>query len=77
MKDPENCEYLSFFEYINGKRDVLSNMLILSRKQHLKKWVKKNNLDNNMAFAVSNSSYLNDKINLKWLKYFDKYTQKK
>ena len=64
MKDPENREYLSFLECIGGRGDALSNMLILSRKQHLEKWVKENNFDDNVALVVSDSGYSNDKINL-------------
>lgn len=37
---------------------------------------KKNNLDNNIAFALSNNSYVNNKISFKQLKYFNKYILK-
>lgn len=49
-------------------------MLILNEKQYPEKYFKKNNLENNLCFAVSDFNYLNDKIRVQWLKYFDKYT---
>lgn len=77
MKDLKNCKYLSFLEYVGERGDILSNMLILSEKQHLEKQVEKNDLDNNVAIAVSNSSYSNYKISFDQLKHFDQHTQKK
>lgn len=38
-------------------------MCILNRKQYLKKWVEKNNLDDNVAFAINDNGYLSDEIN--------------
>ncbi len=64
MEDLENCEYLSSLECVGRGGDVLPNMLILIGKQHLKKWFEENNLDNNVAFAVSDSGYSNDEISL-------------
>ena len=51
MEDPENREYLSSLECVGGGGDVLPNMLILSGKQHLEKWVEENNLDDDVALA--------------------------
>ena len=64
MEDLKNCEYLSSFEYVGGGGDVLPNMLIRSGKQHLEKWFEENDLDDNVAFAVSDSDYSNDGISL-------------
>lgn len=64
IKDPKNREYLSFLEYVGEGKDIFSNMRILSRKQYLEKWLKDNNLDNNVVFAVADSSYSNNKIHL-------------
>lgn len=77
MEDPENREYLSSLECVGGGGDVLPNMLILSGKQHLEKWCEENDLDDNVAFAVSDSGYSNDEISLEWLEHFDKHTRKK
>ncbi len=77
MGDPKNREYLSSLECISGRGDVLPNMLILSGKQHLEKWVKKHNLDDNAPLAVSDSGYSNDEISLEWLEHFDKHTRKR
>ena len=37
MEDPEYYEYLSSIECVDEGRDVLPNMLILSKKHHLEK----------------------------------------
>ncbi len=37
IEDPENYEYLSSLECVGEGRDILSNILILSGKQHLEK----------------------------------------
>ena len=77
MEDPKNREYLISLECVGGGGDVLPNMLILSGKQHLEKWFEENDLDDNVAFAVSDSGYSNDEISLEWLEHFDKHTRKK
>lgn len=64
IKDSKNCEYLSSLEYVGEGRDVFLNMLILSKKQHFKKKVKKNNLDDDVTLAVSDSRYSNNEISL-------------
>lgn len=64
MEDPENHQYLSFLESIGAKKDALPNMLILNGKQHFEKKVKENNLNNDMAFAISDSGYLNNEMSL-------------
>lgn len=75
--DPENREYLSSHKCVVGGGDVLPNMFILSGKQHLEKWFEENDLDDNFAFAVSDSGYPNDKIRLEWLEHFGKHTHGK
>lgn len=37
MENLKNYKYLSFFEYINKKRDIFFNIFILSKKYYLKK----------------------------------------
>lgn len=37
-------------------------MFILNKKLHLKKLIKKIYLNNNLAFTISDDSYLNDEI---------------
>ncbi len=60
MEDAENREYLSSLEWVGRGGDALPNMLILSGKQHLEKWLEENDLDDNVAFAMSDSGYSND-----------------
>lgn len=73
MEELENREYLSSLKCVGGG-DVLPNMLILSGKQHLENWLEEKDLDDSIAFAVSDCGYSNDKISLKWLELFDKNT---
>ena len=51
-------------------------MLILSGKQYLEKYFKKNDLEDNVCFAVSDSDYSNNEIGVQWLKHFNKCTWK-
>lgn len=62
IKDPNNWEYITLVKYIGDGEDDLSNIQILSEKQHLEKYFKKNDLEVNMYFAVSNSDYFNYEI---------------
>ena len=75
MENPNNWEYITLVEYVGGRGDILPNMLILSRKQQLKKYFEKNNLKDNMCFAINDSGYSNDEIRFQWLEHFDKYTR--
>lgn len=72
MKDPNNWEYIILVEFVKGKGDILPNMLILSGKQYLEKYFEKNDLENNVCFAVSDSGYSNNGIGVRWLEHFSK-----
>lgn len=37
IENSKNCKYLSFFEYVDKKGDIFSNILILSKKQYFEK----------------------------------------
>ena len=37
-------------------------------------WYENSNPDNDMMLAISDSSYINDQLNLKWLYHFNKHT---
>lgn len=77
MEGPENRECLSSLKCVGGGGDVLLNMPSLSGEQHLENWFEKNDLDDDVAVAVSDSGYSNDEISLEWLEHFDKHTRKK
>ena len=62
MEDPNNREYITSVEYVSGRGDVIPNMLILSGKQHLKKYFEENDLEDNVCLAVSGFGYFNDEI---------------
>lgn len=63
MEDPDNREYITLVKCVGGKGDILPNMLILNGKQHLE-YFEKNNLDNNVCFAVSDFGYSNNEIRI-------------
>ena len=62
MEDPDNWEYITLIECVGDRGDILSNMLVLSRKQYLEKYFEKNNLEYNMYFAISDYGYSHNKI---------------
>lgn len=62
IKNPNNWEYITSVKYINGKENIILNILILSAKQNLKKYFEENNLGDNICLTVSNSGYSNNKI---------------
>lgn len=62
MKDLNEQEYIIFIGCISNWRDILLNMLLLSKKPYLEKYFKKNNLDDNICLAVCNFGYTNDVI---------------
>lgn len=62
IKDPDNLKYIILIQYVSNKENVLINMLILNGKQHLENNFKKNNLEDNIYFAISDFDYFNNKI---------------
>lgn len=54
-----------FSGYVDGKRDIIPNILNLNGKQYFKKWFEENNLENNITFTMNNSNYINNKISFK------------
>lgn len=77
MQDPKNRDFITLLKYISDDRLVISNMIILNRKNHLKKFFFYNNLDGKFAIGISNIEYNNNKFSFYWLEHFDKYIYKK
>lgn len=59
---PNNYKYITLVKYVSDKGDVILNILILSRKQHLEKYFEENDLKNNVCLVVSDFGYSNNKI---------------
>ena len=51
-------------------------MIIFSGAYHLRRFFK-NNLDGNILFARSDSGYSNDKLGIKYLEHFNRFTSQK
>jgi hypothetical protein len=46
-------------------------MIIFAGAYHLRRYFKYNDLDGDITFARSESSYLNDKLGVRYLKHFN------
>ncbi len=76
MPDPDNQEYITSAESINGVGNVISAFLILQGKYMLYKWALHNDLSDETSLATSNSGYSNDRLAMDWLRHFNKYSGK-
>ena len=74
LEDPGNRDFIMSIECMSGDGSAIPNMIILSRKSHLEKIYLYNNLDGNVAIAISNIGYNNNELSLYWLEHFDKNT---
>lgn len=74
IENPNNYKYITLVECVGDGGDVISNMLILSGKQHLEKYFKENNVEDNICLVVSGFGYFNDEIGVQWLEHFDNCT---
>ncbi|KIM94488.1 hypothetical protein OIDMADRAFT_75280, partial [Oidiodendron maius Zn] len=74
--DPENKELITSVETINYGGRKVPPIIIFAGAYHLRRYFK-NNLDGDILFARSSSGYSNDKLGLKYLEHFNRYTQSK
>jgi hypothetical protein len=58
---------------ISSSRRYILAFLILTGLLYIVHWYQNPALDNNIVIIVSALGYLNNKISLKWLYYFNKY----
>ena len=75
LTDPDNCDYLTSCETINGVGGDIPPMLIIQGVNILEKWGV-NNLDEDILLATSPTGYSNDNLAVQWLEHFDKHTKK-
>jgi hypothetical protein len=74
-KDPDNRESLTGIECISGGGKDIPPMLIMTEVQILAPHFN-NDLADDMLVTTSETGYSNDWISLRWLKHFDRFSQK-
>ena len=70
-----NCNYIILIECISANSYALSSFLIVANKHLLNKWTLKNIIKDDTVFAANESEYSNNELAIKWIKYFNKYTE--
>jgi hypothetical protein len=68
LADPEQCESITSIEYISGGDKTIPLMLIFSSSVILEKHFQ-NSLYDDTFLAITKTSYTNQFLLLKWLKY--------
>ena len=76
MTDPDNREYITSAESINGVGHAIPSFLILQDKHTLHKWTLYNNLSNETFLSTSDAGCLNDNLAINWLRNFEKHSAK-
>ena len=76
MPDPDNREYITSAESINGVGRAIPVFLILQGKHTLHKWALHNDPSDETSLATSDSGYSNDGLAMDWLRHFDKHSAK-
>jgi hypothetical protein len=74
--DPENRELITSVETIGYGGHMVPPFIIFSGAYHLRRNFK-NNIDEGITMARSDSGYSNDKLGVKYLKHFDDFTRSK
>lgn len=77
ITDPDNRDFITSAECINGVGGSIKSFLILKGVNILDKWALQNDLDDEVTLATSDSGYSNDVLALEWLKHFDKQSSKR
>ena len=75
LVDPDNQDYLSSCETINGVGGDIPPMIIIAGVNILEKWGH-NDLAEDILLATSESGYSNDILALEWLRHFDFHSRK-
>jgi hypothetical protein len=74
VDDPANRELVTSTECISAGGFHVPPMITFKGAYHLRKYFK-NDMDGNILFSRSDSGFVNDKLTLKWLKHFDRFTK--
>ena len=75
LADPDNRDYITSVECINGAGIAMAPLVILQGQLILDKWAF-NDLHGDTLLAVSESGYSNDDIAFAWLKHFEIHSRK-
>ncbi len=75
FKNSNNRESLTSIECISEESKNISSMLIMTEVQLLTSYFN-NDLDNDVLITISDTDYSNDWIFLRWLKHFNRFSQK-
>ncbi len=75
FKNSNNRESLTNIECISEEGKNISSMLIMTEVQLLTPHFN-NDLDDDVLITISDTGYSNDWISLRWLKHFDRFSQK-
>jgi DDE superfamily endonuclease len=73
VDDPENRELVTSTECISAGGYHVPSMITFKGAYHLRKYFE-NNMDGNILFSRSDSGFVNDKLTLRWLQHFNKFT---
>ena len=76
LTDPDNCDYFTSCESINGVGDDIPPMIMVQGVNILEKGGV-NSLDEDILLATSSTGYSNDNLAVQWLEHFDKHTKKR
>ncbi len=76
MTDPDNREYITSAESINGVGRTIPAFLIFKGKHTLHKWALYNDLSDETSLSTSDSGYSNNNLAMDWLRHFDKHSEK-
>ena len=74
VDDPEERELITSTECISGGSYHIPCMLTFKGAWHLRKYFK-NQVDGDTLFSRSDSSFVNDKLTLRWLQHFNDFTK--
>jgi hypothetical protein len=75
ISDPENRELVTAIITINCKGQKVPPMIIFKGAYHLRKNFD-NDLDGDILFARSESGFTTDRLGLKYIEHFDRFTKK-
>ena len=76
IADPDNRDYITSVECINGVGGSVPSFLILKGVNILHKWALENDLKDDIVLTTSDSGYSNDFLALEWLKHFNADSKK-
>lgn len=62
LENPKNKDFILSIKYVSSDRLVIPNIIILNKKNPLKKFFIYNNLDKNISIVISDIKYNNNKL---------------